>query len=326
MFLDIIIPIYNTKERYLRCALDSIQRQKGISFNDVGVIVIDNDSKIKYEKNWFETNYPKLHINYIVNEKNIGPGASRQKAIDASSAKYVTLLDSDDELYSENSLAPILKGLSTNTINVLYTLMRQEFKKDGKLNYYDLSFKQYQSLHGVFFKKEYLVQNEIRFHDNLNAFDDTYFMGCLTANQEGLFVNNLTYVWKYIDDSETLSKNKYNYGVVHFEEMVNCYLYIYEYYKKYRPDRASLYMVQQLVECILFLESSFFDYEQLKDKKERYSKWLFDLYFEHKADFSLFNKPFMDKLIEYKKKEINYLSGSTTFSGDYYSFIDKYTK
>ena len=305
MFLDIIIPIYNTKEEYLKNALNSIYRQKNISFNDVGVIVIDNDSKIKYEDKWFKDNYPNMNIKYIINEKNIGPGASRQKAIDLSDATYITLLDSDDELYGDDSLAPIVKGLSNNTIDVLFTRMRQEYKKDNKINYIDLSFKQYQSLHGVFLKKKYIKSNEIGFHNDLKSFDDTYFMGCLTANNVGVSINNITYVWKYVDDSETLNNNTYNYSVIHFEEMVKCYLYIYEYYKKYRNDRASLYIVQELVECMLFLQSSFFDYEKLNDKKEKYSKWIYDLYLEHKDDFMMFDDAFMEKLVEYKKKEIN---------------------
>ncbi len=92
--LSIIMPVYNTK-KYLQRSLNSIIKE----VNDkTELIVVDDcstDGSLDYLKK-YQKKYLKKNINIIHNDKNIGAGLSRNKAIDLSKGKYIGFIDSDD--------------------------------------------------------------------------------------------------------------------------------------------------------------------------------------------------------------------------------------
>lgn len=95
--LSIIIPCYNARQFILRC-LKSIET----SLMDVEVVIVEDCSKYKSEDLIVE--YAKksnLTIKYLVNEKNLGAGESRNRGILEATKEYITFLDCDDEFSSD---------------------------------------------------------------------------------------------------------------------------------------------------------------------------------------------------------------------------------
>lgn len=90
--ISVIIPVYNV-EKFIRQCLDSILSQ---TYKNYEVILIDDKSKDNSLDIIKE--YEKKYSNFFVieNEKNSGPGASRNKGIDASKGEYIMFVDSDD--------------------------------------------------------------------------------------------------------------------------------------------------------------------------------------------------------------------------------------
>ena len=50
MFLDIIIPQYLEKDDKIDLLLSSINRQRGVDFNEIGIIIINDFSDVKISK------------------------------------------------------------------------------------------------------------------------------------------------------------------------------------------------------------------------------------------------------------------------------------
>lgn len=108
MKLSIIIGVYNQEELIIR-ALDSIPRR-----NDIEILICDDASTdgtlencIKYKEN-----NKDLNIKILTNKKNMGFGYTKNKLFDNSSGEYITELDSDDYLYTEdfNKIIDMLNG------------------------------------------------------------------------------------------------------------------------------------------------------------------------------------------------------------------------
>ena len=94
--ISIIIPCYNV-ERYITNCLNSIKKQlENIKYE---IILIDDKSKDNTKKVIKE--YLKntdMNITLLENKKNIGAGASRNKALKQAKYEYISFVDSDDFL------------------------------------------------------------------------------------------------------------------------------------------------------------------------------------------------------------------------------------
>ncbi len=214
-FLDIIVPQFKEDEKIVKGLLNSIERQKNVDFNDIRILIIGDIKGYKLSK-IFIKGYRKLKIEYIIPDAHNTQGMAEQYGLNISDSKYVTFVDSDDELYGDSSLCEIIYGLKNTNINILCTSLDQENLKNGRIIHSKLSFNMLRTLHGIFIKREYLINNNIKFNERLNFFEDTYFVTCLTARNDMTIIDNITYVWKWNDMSKALAKNKYDVSVRHY--------------------------------------------------------------------------------------------------------------
>lgn len=94
MDLSIIIPIYNTPLNLLKRCFNSICLSKEIAYE---VILIDDGSKEYIEKFCREYILKNKHFKYF-KQNNSGVSVARNLGILNATGKYITFLDSDDEL------------------------------------------------------------------------------------------------------------------------------------------------------------------------------------------------------------------------------------
>lgn len=88
--VSVIMPVFNSS-KYLQIAIDSILSQ---TYENIELLIIDDGSIDNSAAVIKLFNSPK--IKFFQNEKNIGVSATRNRAIDLSKGKYITLMDSDD--------------------------------------------------------------------------------------------------------------------------------------------------------------------------------------------------------------------------------------
>lgn len=117
--LSICVATYNVESYIIQC-LESIKRYEKIINKEI-VIVDDGsiDATIKLITEWIHKN-PSLKIIFYQNPNNSWPGATYNKAVELSSWKYISFLDSDDFII-ESSFKKKLTYFSHNKkLNIVY--------------------------------------------------------------------------------------------------------------------------------------------------------------------------------------------------------------
>ncbi|HFU3800008.1 TPA: glycosyltransferase family 2 protein [Streptococcus suis] len=99
--ISVCVPVYNSST-YLKECIESIRNQ---TFKDLEIICVDDgstDNSLEILKE-FQKLDPRIQL--IVQERNMGVGAARNRAIDLASGQYMSFIDSDDfiepELFEE---------------------------------------------------------------------------------------------------------------------------------------------------------------------------------------------------------------------------------
>ncbi len=89
--ISVVMPVYNTKEEWLREAIESILNQ---TYSDFEFIIINDGSENGTED--VILSYKDKRIKYIKNEENLGIARSRNKANKLAQGEYIAIMDSDD--------------------------------------------------------------------------------------------------------------------------------------------------------------------------------------------------------------------------------------
>ncbi|WP_081712031.1 glycosyltransferase family 2 protein [Halomonas sp. PBN3] len=112
MLLSIVVTAYESKETINKC-LDSILSCKDDRFE---VLVIDDCSSepIKDEV----CSYKDSRVRYFYNEKNIGPGPSRNVGLYNATGDFVTFVD-DDDSYLEGAVSTIISEIDRFNFDIL---------------------------------------------------------------------------------------------------------------------------------------------------------------------------------------------------------------
>ena len=89
--VSVLMPIYRTKEEYLREAIESVLAQ---TFADFEFLILDDCPEDDREK--IVKSYKDKRIKYFKNEQNLGIAKSRNKLIDMAKGEYLAVFDHDD--------------------------------------------------------------------------------------------------------------------------------------------------------------------------------------------------------------------------------------
>lgn len=89
--VSVLMPVYRTKEEYLREAIESILNQ---TFSDFEFLILDDCPKDSREN--IIKSYQDKRIKYAKNEKNLGITPSRNKLISMAKGEYLAIFDHDD--------------------------------------------------------------------------------------------------------------------------------------------------------------------------------------------------------------------------------------
>jgi len=90
--VSVLMPIYNTEEKFLREAISSILSQ---TYTDFEFLIL-NDSPDNTKLDDIVVSFHDNRIKYFKNEKNIGISASRNKLIDLAKGEFLAVFDHDD--------------------------------------------------------------------------------------------------------------------------------------------------------------------------------------------------------------------------------------
>lgn len=167
MKLQILITHYKEPEEVIKPLLDSIRDQKDVPFKEIGVIIVnDGDEGLLSDK--FLSQY-EFKINYLIMPKG-NVSKARNYALDHATAKYVMFCDCDDMFFIDEALWVIFREMK-KPFQVLNAAFYEERDGKGIPHEHDNTF-----IHGKVWNRQYLIDNDLRFDEELSVHEDGYFV------------------------------------------------------------------------------------------------------------------------------------------------------
>ena len=209
MKLQILIPQYKETKEVIKPLLDSIEIQQNIDLkNEVGVIIVNDGTDVHLSQDFL--NRYTYHIDYYLNEHK-GVSATRNACLDYATADYVMFCDADDMFYNACGLYIIFREIENGGFDSLVSAFIEESRMpETKEVIYinhdmDTTF-----VHGKVHRRQYLIDNNIRWNDKLTIHEDSYF-NCLCQKlaKELKYSQTSFYLWKWRDDSVCRHDPKY---------------------------------------------------------------------------------------------------------------------
>ena len=218
MLLSIVIPHYNLPKEMLKRCIESITAQ-GMQEGDYEVIIIDDGSK--EPPLWIEDEYKTCNIR-LINNAHGGPGAARNKGIEAAQGKYIQFIDSDDYLITNGQMLQCLAMLQEEKPQILrfgYIVKTDDAPlkpKTGKITFSNTisgaMHMRDKNLSGspctYFFQKSLAIENEIEFSTDI-FHEDEEFNTKLHYHAQTLIESNARfYCYRIREGSTTANRSK----------------------------------------------------------------------------------------------------------------------
>lgn len=221
--VSIISPIYNVAP-YIRDCIDSLRAQ---TMQDFEVLFIDDhgqDNSITIAQEYTRGD---VRFRYLSTPQNSGPGIARNIGIEAARGEYIAFIDSDDvwqptfleHLYAQ--AAPTTGDERVGLDLVYCQLQYRGGDRDGKVfrnpvlprGAFMPALKRQFLLHFVtfsvcfIFRREFLLQNHLRFPSERNSEDTNFLTRCLLLAESIACVDEPLYVYCIREQSLTTGRN-----------------------------------------------------------------------------------------------------------------------
>ena len=197
-YISIIVPIYNASS-YITNFLDSLNKQPIDLFEVVFVDDVSQDDSYNVLDNWLSNN-AKFSYKLLKNNKNSGPGITRNNGINASSCDYIAFCDADD-LLADNFVEKSVKLIKTKKADLIiydYYITNNEknyLKKSCLNNNYgfvdknDVLALSSGMCWGKVYKKNIIKKYNICFPDMMRS-EDLVFVKKYISNCDKIFYEN----------------------------------------------------------------------------------------------------------------------------------------
>ena len=185
--VDIIIPAYNSINT-ISIPLDSLKKQK--TKYKFRVVIVNDNSSYSY-KNILDKYSKYMFIEEIVLDKNGGPAVARQKGIDYTDSKYIMFIDSDDYLFSSDSIQKLVDNISLCNSDVAmgnFILERDNKEELVKNNSV--------WMHGKIYRRSFLEDNNIRFNTSRVNEDNGFNRLVVLLTKNISHLDEVVYVYK----------------------------------------------------------------------------------------------------------------------------------
>lgn len=207
MKLQILVPQYRETDAVIRPLLDSIALQQRVPFNEVGVVICNDGSDIRLSDALLHS-YP-FAVEYHM-EPHQGVSATRNACLDYATADYVMFCDADDMFYNMCGLWILFREMETGFDSLVSLFVEETRNPATKSVEYVNHDMDSTFVHGKVHRRQYLIDNDIRWNDNLTIHEDSYFnILCQSLSHDVKYCSTPFYLWKWRDDSVCRHDPKY---------------------------------------------------------------------------------------------------------------------
>ena len=276
MKLQILVPQYKETDEVVKPLLDSLLVQQNVDLKkDVGVIIC-NDGSDTFLSNSLLTSYP-FEIQYH-KEPHRGVSGTRNACLDYATAEYVMFCDADDMFFNACGLWMVFREMQGDGFNSLSSTFIEETRFYGSPVYInreqDVTF-----VHGKVHKRQFLIDNNLRWNEKLTIHEDSYFnLLCQTTAGNVKYLSDAFYLWKWRDDSVCRHDPKYILKTYNNMLDSNTAL-IEEFLRRDKKDLAKYYSTSMIYEAYFTLNKK----EWVEQENQNYRKAVedrFRIYFK----------------------------------------------
>ena len=218
--LDIIVPHYKEPWSVCKYLFDTIACQRGILFENLKVIVVNDGADGALDTGHFHCMYPFQVINHV--KEHAGVSAARNYGLDKSNADYVMFCDADDGFLNNYGLHLVFSAMQEEFDFLVSNFVEETFDKDGNPQIaphnQDMTF-----MHGKVYRREFLLGHNLRFDEKMNIHEDGYFnmLTYSTVQHEGKMKTITTpiYLWRWNDNS-VVRTNREDFVLRTYEDVI----------------------------------------------------------------------------------------------------------
>ena len=294
MKLQILIPHYKETGEVLRPLLDSIAIQQNVDFNEVGIIIChdgneskdfiptDNINLIEPDNMLIRSDYP-FKIEQIRQEHK-GVSAARNACLDASTADYVMFCDIDDMFCNVCGLWVIFREFNNAGFDSLVSVFLEESRMpDTKEITYINHDMDSTFVHGKVHRRQYLLDNKIRWNDDLTIHEDSFFnIQCQNLSKNIKYCPIPFYLWKWRDES--VCRHDPKYILKTYKNMIDSNdALIDEFLKRGVQDKAMFYTAFMIFDAYYTMNKPEWINQENKDYRDDTER-RFSTYYKKRKD------------------------------------------
>lgn len=281
--LDLIVTHYKEPWVTGKYLFDSIAMQRMVNFDDIRVILVNDGEENALE---IESEYPfEIHQ---ISIPHGGVSRARNAGLDASDADWVMFCDFDDGFSSIYGLYLIFCAMAEDKYDTLWSQFTEETQdKEGKLVLVPHG-RDYVFVHGKAHRRQYLVDNNLRFHDKLTIHEDAYFntlVQAVTPEERIGSIQTPFYVWKWNGDSVVRRDNADDYVLDTYDHLIRQKIALTEELIKRGMAKETLTIVAKTVIDVYYdCQQSTWRIPKTREKVKKVENW-FAAYLKRYAEF-----------------------------------------
>lgn len=273
MTLDLIVPHYKEPWSVCKHLFQTIAVQGGVCFDNIRVILVNDGEDILFgsmERAMYQLAEFPFTVDYIVNDRK-GVSAARNEGLDASDADYVMFCDCDDGFLNTYALNLIFAAMQEGFDLCMSNFIEESFDKDGNAKIVphneDLTF-----MHGKVYRRQFLVDNNIRFDERMKLHEDSYFNMLTYAvlkTKDGKLkkISTPIYVWRWNNNS-TVRKDREDFVLKTYADVMLTRTGICREQKKRGMDE---FYASSVVMTVL---NSYYDFQKTRYHMEKNARYL----------------------------------------------------
>lgn len=280
MKLQILVPQYKEDDSVVKPLLDSIALQQNVPFDEIGVIICNDGSDVFLSDELLKK-YP-YKIEYH-KEPHRGVSATRNACLDYATADYVMFCDADDLFHNACGLWIIFKEMEIG-FDSLTSVFVEETRVPGTNEITYINREQDSTfVHGKFHRRQYLIDQKIRFNDKLTIHEDSYFnILAQNCSQNVKYCQTPFYLWKWRDDSVCRHDPKYilkTYGNM----LDSNDALIDEFENRGMHDKAAFFAVMMIFDAYYIMNKPEWKNQENKEYRDKTELRFADYYLKHEA-------------------------------------------
>lgn len=299
--LDIIVTHYDEPWSVGKKFFDMLALQRGIDFDRIRVLLIHDGLNRGFPQRYFKE-YP-----YKVEQHKIphgGVSAARNEGLRLARRQWVEFCDFDDTYAHVYTLRDLFDHLPTEKYDLLWTgiIAEEPIKGSHRLNLYRRKSQDVVFCHGKFYRREFLLQNDIWFDTELTFNEDSLFNATIAAvitdphrmgELKGIMPD---YVWCARKGSVTKTPGR------KAEAMLGTYIRqkkLCEVHKRLLPKDRYDGQVARTIWDLYYMLNRDNTHPILLEMKEDFRSWLK----EHQESFDLVDENLMKQIVHIAKLE-----------------------